>query len=217
MRMPSRKQLRSLEKATTTYQTEVSKAQTYLEGRGFSDETILAARFGVVTSPEPGHEYAVGRLSIPYTNKLGVIGLKFRCIIGHDCKAENCPKYVIPMGQEEYLYGVLDVDEDADTLHVTEGELDRWILKQVLGEPTVGLPGASVWAPHHPWHFKGWSRVLCWADGDKAGQDMVRRVRKDVQSLESVPMPSGHDVNSLFLEQGADAIRRLAGLEEEQE
>lgn len=217
MRMPSGRQLKSLERATEKYQTEVETARTYLEGRGFTAATILAARLGVVTSPEPGHEHAQGRLSIPYVNKLGVIGLKFRCIVGHDCKAESCPKYIIPVGQDEYLYGVLDADADADTLHITEGELDRWILKQVLGEPVIGLPGASVWAAHHPWHLKGWPRVVSWADGDKAGQDMNRRIRKDVQHLECVPMPSGHDVNSLFLEQGAEAIRRLAGLEEETE
>lgn len=217
MRMPSAGQLKLLEKATTKYQDHLGSAATYLESRGITPESALAARLGVVTSPEPGHEAAEGRLSIPYTNKLGVIGLKFRCVAGHDCKAEKCPKYFIPNGQEEYLYGIVDADADADTLHITEGELDRIVLKQVLDEPVIGLPGASVWAPHHPWHLKGWPRVLCWPDGDKAGQDMVRRIRKDVQSLESVPMPSGHDVNSLFLEQGAEAIRRLAGLEEETE
>lgn len=215
MRMPSPRQLKSLEKATTLYEAELIQAAAYLRGRGIDAATAKVARLGVVDSPEPGHEHAKGRLSIPYVNKLGVIGLKFRCVAGHDCKAEGCPKYIIPNGQDEYLYGVADADADADTLHVTEGELDCIILKQVLQEPCVGLPGASVWAAHHPWHFKGWPRVLCWADGDKAGQDMTRRLRKDIPGLECVPMPSGHDVNSLFLDQGAEAIKRLAGMEEE--
>lgn len=216
MRMPSPRQLRSLEKATQIYEGNLAAVTAYLTGRGLTLETALAARLGAVLSPEPGHEHAAGRLSIPYTNKLGVIGLKFRCVVGHDCKAESCPKYIIPNGQDEYLYGVSDADIDADTFHITEGELDRLILKQVLGEPVVGLPGASVWAPHHPWHFKGWSRVLSWADGDKAGQDMNRRLRKDIPGLETVPMPSGHDVNSLLLWQGAEAIKRLAGMEDEE-
>lgn len=215
MRMPSPRQLRSLERATIVYEKELELALAYLTGRGISLETAHEARLGVVTSPDPGHEHAQGRLSIPYVNKLGVIGLKFRCLQDHSCKAEGCPKYIIPNGQDEYLYGVCDVDEDTDTLHITEGELDRVVLKQVLCEPVVGLPGASVWAAHHPWHFKGWQRVLSWADGDKAGQDMNRRLRKDIPGLESVPMPSGHDVNSLFLEMGAEAIRRLAGMEDE--
>lgn len=217
MRMPSKRQLKSLEKATQIYEAEMGSALAYLTDRGISNETALAARLGVVASPEPGHEHAKGRLSIPYTNKLGVIGIKFRCLQNHDCKAESCPKYIIPVGQEEYLYSILDADEDADTIHITEGELDRVVLKQVLGEPAVGLPGASVWAPHHPFHFKGWSRVLSWADGDKAGQDMNRRIRKDVPGLECVAMPSGHDVTSVFLELGAEAIRKLAGLDEEDE
>lgn len=217
MRMPSTKQLRSLEKATQIYEGTLAEGTAYLKGRGIEVETAVAARLGVVISPEPGHEHAQGRLAIPYQNKLGVIGFKFRCVAGHDCKAESCPKYIIPVGQDEYLFNVAAVDVDADTIHITEGEMDCVVLGQVLGEPVVGLPGASVWSPHHPWHFKGWPRVLCWADGDKAGQDMARRLRKDIQSLETVPMPSGHDVNSLFLEQGAEAIRRLAGHDEESE
>lgn len=215
MRMPGVKLLKSLEKATTLYQEHLDTIATYLGGRGITKETAVAARLGVVKSPEPGHEHAQGRLSIPYINKLGVIGLKFRCVAGHDCKAENCPKYVIPTGQEVYLYGVVDADEDADTLHLTEGEIDRLVLKQILGEPVVGWPGANVWEPHHRWHLSNWPRVLGWADGDKAGQDMSRKWRKEIPNFEAVPMPQGHDVNSLFLEQGADAIKRLAGMEEE--
>lgn len=216
MRMPSKGQLKSLEKATQAYEAKLDLVMGYLTDRGIGRETALAARLGAVVSPEPGHELATGRLAIPYINKLGVIGMKFRCVLGHDCKAEGCPKYVCPVGQDVYLYGVLDADEDADTLHLTEGELDRLVLCQVLGEPAVGLPGVNTWEPHHGWHFKGWSRVLSWADGDKAGQDMNKRLRKEVQNFEAVSMPSGHDVNSLFLEQGADAIKRLAGLEEQE-
>lgn len=216
MRMPSPRQLKSLEKATTLYEAELIQAAAYLRGRGIGAATAKVARLGVVDSPEPGHEHAKGRLSIPYMNKVGVIGLKFRCLEGHDCKAEGCPKYIIPNGQETYVYGVLDADADVDTLHVTEGELDRLVLKQVLGEPVIGWPGSSVWEPHHGWHFKGWARVLLWPDGDKAGQDMTRKFRKEVQNFESVPMPSGHDVNSLFLEMGAEAIKRLAGMEDEE-
>lgn len=216
MRMPSQKQLRSLEKATQIYEGTLAQGMAYLIGRGLSLETALAARLGVVVSPEPGHEVGLGRLAVPYLNKIGVIGLKFRCLQSHDCKAVDCPKYLVPNGQDEYLYGVLDADEDADTIHITEGEVDRLILKQVLNEPAVGIPGASKWEPHWPWHFRGWPRVLCWGDGDKAGQDMGRRIRKDVPQLEIVPMPSGHDVNSLFLEQGAEAIKRLAGMEDEE-
>ena len=215
MRMPSVKQLKSLEKATVIYETELEEAKDYLRGRGITRETAKAARLGVVTSPEPGHEHAKGRLSIPYTNKLGVIGIKFRCL-DHEDKFEGCPKYIIPTGQEQYLYGVVDADEDSDTIHITEGELDCLVLRQVLGEPAVAIPGSSVWKPHHLWHFKGWPRVVLWADGDKAGQDMASRLRKDIQGLEVVPMPHGHDVNSLFLEQGAEAVRKFAGLEEEE-
>lgn len=219
MRMPSKRQLRSLEKATVAYETELGLAIPYLIDRGISLETAHAARLGVVVSPEAGHEIAQGRLCIPYVNKIGVIGLKFRCLQGHDCKAVDCPKYIVPVGQDEYLYGLVDVDEDSDVIHICEGEIDRLIVKQVLGEPAVGIPGATKWGgvptAHWPWHFKGWGRVLCWADGDKAGRDMANRIRKDIANVEVVPIPSGHDVNSVFLELGAEAIRKLAGLEED--
>lgn len=215
MRMPSKRQLKSLEKATQAYEEKLDLATDYLTARGVTKETAVAARLGVVDSPRAGHEHAQGRLSIPYVNKLGVIALKFRCLAHEDCKPYDCPKYLVPLGQDEYLYGLLDTDEDTDTIHICEGELDRLIVKQVLGEPAVGIPGATKWEPQWPWHFKGWSRVLCWADGDKAGREMAAKIRKDVPNLEVVPIPSGHDVNSLFLEVGAEAIKKLAGTEDE--
>lgn len=217
MRMPSRKLRRSLEKATLEYEKNRDLATSYLSARGIDPLVAEKWRLGVVASPEPGHEHAAGRLSIPYTNRLGVIGLKFRCLIGHDCKAEKCPKYLQPLGQEDYLFNVLDVDEEGDTLHVTEGELDAIVLKAVLGEPVCGVAGATKWREHYPWHYKGWSRVLVWPDGDKAGDDLGSRFRKEVPAAEIVPMPQGHDITSLYVELGAEAIQKLAGKDDEDE
>jgi DNA primase len=214
MRMPNRRQLKSLEKAAQRY--EANPPLDYLGSRGIDGVTAKTWRLGVVESPDPGHEAAVGRLSIPYANRLGVIGFKFRCVIGHDCKEAGCPKYLTPLGQEEFLFNVVAADDDGDTIHITEGELDCVVLSMVLGEPVVGFSGVNAWKPHHPFHFKGWSRVLVWSDGDKAGQDFGRRVRKELGNAEVVPIPNGHDVSSLYLELGAEAIRKLAGREEEE-
>lgn len=172
-------------------------------------------RLGVCSDPEPGHEVAVGRLAIPYTNKLGVIGIKFRCITGHSCKEASCPKYLAPLGQEPYLFNVAAVDEDADTIHITEGELDAIVLAEVLGQPVVGLPGSSAWRQHHPWHFRGFSRVLVWADGDKAGQDLARMLRKEIPAAEIVTMPQGQDVTEVYVQLGAEGIIKLAGEDDE--
>lgn len=217
MRMPSASQRKLLERAVTRYQGELDRAKLYLGRRGITRAMAEEARLGVVYSAEVGHENAVGRLCIPYTNKAGVMGVKFRCLRDHDCKTEGCPKYTYPLGQESYLYGILDTESDAETIHVTEGELDRLILKSVLNEPTVGVPGVQNWKAHYPFHFRGFERVLVWPDGDKAGADFAHRVRKEISAAEVVPMPQGFDVNKLFLELGAEAIRKLAGADDENE
>lgn len=217
MRMPNASARKLLARAATNYQGDIDRAKVYLANRGFSREMAEAARLGVVASPEPGHEHAIGRLAIPYENKLGVIAFKFRCMRDHECKAENCPKYVAPLGQESYLYGVLDTESDAETIHLTEGELDRAVLKHILdGEPVVGVPGVQNWKPHFPFHLKGFDRVLVWADGDKAGQDFAAKVRKEVAAAEIVPMPTGYDVNRIYSELGAEAIRKLAGADDDE-
>jgi len=213
--MPSAKQRKSLDKAVTAYQQNLETARGFLSARKISRELAQLWRLGVVVSPEVGHEPYVGRLCIPYVNKLGVVAVKFRCMADHDCKAENCPKYTQPAGQEVLLFNVLAVEDDADTIHICEGELDTMVLSSVLGEPAVGLPGASNWQPHYPFHFKGFDRVVVWADGDKAGKDMAGRVRKELINAEVVPMPQGHDVNSVFVELGVEGIRKLAGVEDE--
>lgn len=211
MRMPSVKQRRLLERAATKYQQQVQLASGYLGARGITREVATRWRLGVCSIPEPGHEVGAGRLVIPYLNRAGVMGLKFRCIQAHDCKAEQCPKYLAPLGQEAYLFNVLAVESDASTIHVTEGELDAVVLCEALAEPVVGVAGASVWKPHHPWHFRGFERVLVWGDGDKAGRDWARMLHKELSTAEVVMMPEGHDVNSLFVTSGAEALRKLAG------
>src|SRR5688572_19870208 len=132
MRMPSANARRLLERATTKYETEIALAGSFLAGRGIDPETAAAWRLGVVHSPEPGHEQAVGRLSIPYQNKLGVVGLKFRCLQDHDCKADKCAKYIQPSGQSVFMFNVLDTDTSGRTIHVCEGETDTIILKQAF-------------------------------------------------------------------------------------
>lgn len=214
MRMPSASARRLLEKATANYQTDLILADSYLNGRGIGLATANEWRLGVVSSPEPGHETYTGRLCIPYQNKLGVIGLKFRCIAGHDCKAAGCTKYLCPDGQERYLFNVADVDKAAPVLHITEGELDAIVLAEAFGEPVVGWPGTGVWQPHWPYHCQGFERVIGWPDGDKAGKDWAAKLRKEIPAFEAVNMPSGKDVNDLYLEAGTEALKALAGVEE---
>lgn len=206
-----------MEKATSKYQNSLEFAIGYLQERGITEDTAVAARLGVVVSPEPGHEHAINRLVIPYVDKKGVYALKFRCLVHEDCRAEGCNKYVGITGQETSLYGVMATDSTADTIHITEGELDCLILRQVFpGEPVVALPGTSSWKPHHPFHFSGFERVLVWADGDKAGQDLGNKIRKEVRAAEVVALPRGMDVTDVFLDSGAEVLRQMAGMDDEE-
>lgn len=217
MRMPSSAQKKSLETALTTYQGSITKAISYLEGRGFDLDLALTWGLGVVESPEPGHEQFTGRLAIPYFNKSGIIGLKFRCMAHDNCKAENSSheKYLTPAGQENYLYNVAACDTSGDLIHVTEGEIDAWVIDRIFGAPVVGVPGAGQWRPHWSSHFRGFSRVLLWPDGDKAGRDMGNRWRKEIPTVEAVAMPVGFDVNKLWAEEGPGVFLKLAGVEED--
>lgn len=218
MQKPSKRQRKVLERATATYQAEIVQAVGYLVGRGLTDPGILAAaRLGVVASPEAGHEHLAGRLSIPYLDMVGVYGIKFRCMVPHDCKAEGCTKYLALQGQEVGLYGITDADSTLDTMHVSEGELDRLVLKQVFpGEPVLGIPGTQTWQSHHHFHFQGFERVLLWTDGDKAGQDLAQRIRKEVRTAEVMPIPKGFDVTELFVERGADVFHEMAGVSDDE-
>lgn len=211
MRMPSAAQRRSLARAAATYQEHWTEASGYLADRGITEEMAGKWRLGVVRSPEPNHEAYVGRLAIPYINYIGVVGFKFRCIRDHDCKTDSCDKYMCPDGQPVFLFNMTAVDTTRTTIHITEGEIDCLILSEVLaGEPVVGIPGAKQWPSHWTAHFRGFERVLLWSDGDRAGREMVKRVREFVPMVERVPIPSGHDVNSLFRAEGAEAVRGLA-------
>lgn len=217
MQKPSRQQRKVLERTTTSYEAALPLGTGYLAARGIVDPDVIAtARLGVVDSPEPGHEHLRGRLCIPYIDMMGVYGQKFRCLVDHDCKASGCPKYLALDGQEVGIYGICDADSTMDTCHVTEGELDRLILKQVFpADPVLGIPGTQTWKPHHHFHFDGFERVLIWADGDKAGLDLAHRITKEVRAAELVTLPKGTDVTELYLQVGAEALRKMAGIDED--
>lgn len=193
-----------MEAAATNYETFLPLAESYLSRRGVTPTMAKTHRLGVVGSEEHGHEKDKGRLSIPYIDRLGVYGFKFRCIASHDCKEAGCPKYTNPAGQELSLYNVLALDSDSETLHITEGELDAVVLSSFIAGPVVAIPGAQLWKKHFPFHLAGFARVLVWADGDDAGSKMAKRIAENCPQAEILSMPPGEDVNSMFLKKGAE-------------
>lgn len=216
MRMPSSAQRKSLEKALMSYQASITLATSYLTDRKFDLDMAMKWGLGVAESPEPGHEHYRGRLVIPYFNKAGIIGLKFRCMISHDCKSDSHEKYMALPGQEVYLFNVVACDSSNNVIHVAEGEMDAMVLAQVFGDVVVGVPGTGQWKPHWPSHFRGFDRIVLWPDGDKAGRDMGNRWRKELQTVEVVSMPDGFDVNRLFVEEGPEVFLKLAGVESDE-
>jgi hypothetical protein len=198
-----------LEAQTSRYQSNLYVAAEYLEGRGITEDTAVSARLGVVDDEIHGDPNAAfQRLSIPYSTRSGVVDLRFRCIRGHDCSAVGCAKYLGRPGQTLRIYGVEDLVSAGDTIAVTEGELDRLILRQ-LGYPAVGLPGAESWKRHWRRLLEDFTRIVVFGDGDAAGRRFIKKMMDEFpQSVQGVQLPDDEDVNTMFLAEGPEYFER---------
>lgn len=197
----------SLERATQTYEAQLETGLEYLAGRGISEASARAARLGVVGTPAPTHDRFVGRISIPYVTPTGVVQMKFRSMFGAD------PKYLGIEGIGPKLYGTTALLSQSPLIAITEGELDAVILTHQVGLPAVGCPGVSTWQPHYPRCFAGFERVLVFCDGDQPGHNLGRRISKELSTAVVVHMPDGMDVTDVYLTEGAEGLRRRAGLD----
>lgn len=208
MRPLSDSQRRLLEQATARYEENRELALPYLRARGISPSTAERFRLGVVLVPLTGHEQFSGRLSIPSTGPRGVYSLRFRCIADHDCKQEQCPKYLGFGDAQTRMFNIRDIHESNDEICVTEGEMDCVVVSQA-GFYGVGIPGASNWKKHHPRMLTGFDRVYVLGDGDKAGSDFAKRVVASLPNAVNVQLPQGMDVNDYYLAKGEDGLREL--------
>ncbi|MFK4187286.1 toprim domain-containing protein [Streptomyces sparsogenes] len=210
MQTLSAEQRRFFEQAASTYQSDLAadtNAQEYLKGRGFDGRAAVTFRLGVVHRPLVGHEGYAGRLAIPYITPTGVVNMRFRCLKPHDCKAEDCPKYLGSDGMDSNLFNVLDLKQDSPFICVTEGELDAATLS-MAGLPAVGVPGVETWQKHFSKCLDDFDVIYTFADGDKAGRAFARFLAREAKAR-PVRLPDGEDVNSLYMKGGADALRRL--------
>lgn len=199
----------SLEKRAAAYQDQLfqpgaENLLAYLtEGRGLTLETIQRFRLGAVVSPVESDDPAHGMIAIPYITPAGVVALRFR----RPPHTEDGPKYWQPAGTNITMFNTEAVRQGDSYIIVTEGEIDCMTLAQ-CGLPTVGLPGASSWRPHYRAIFSGFDRVIICGDNDDqgAGKEFAAKVAEHVPGPAIYLMPPGHDVNSLFIERGADAL-----------
>jgi DNA primase len=147
-------------------------------------------------------------ISMPYITKLGgVVSLKFRQI-----NPDREPKYLTPYPTRMYNTLALDRAEHRGYVALTEGEYDSIILDAFCDIPAVSIPGVETYKHHPEWKelFRGFNRVLMFADPDEAGQRLASQVLRDLDTAQLVALPG--DVNETYLSHGADAIRELAGL-----
>lgn len=195
----------SLTEACQRYSDNRSAAcSEYLAGRGITPEVADTFLLGSVSDPLTGHEHVDGLLSIPYRTPTGVIGCKFRHMDG------TTPKYMGVTGQKTGMYNVVDLHIDTDVIAICEGELDTVIMSGVVGVPAVGIPGVGTWKAWFPKLFEPFRKVYIFADNDvredgsNPGLALAKRIKEEVERAVVVHLPSGADVNSLFLEEGSE-------------
>lgn len=204
--MQSLSQKELLEKATVNYAASIHLAQGYLESRGITQAVARAARLGVVSTPEIGHEAYVNRLAIPFITKTGVVDIRFRALLeGQE------PKYIGMPGVATRLYNVKDVDRATDWIGICEGEIDTLTLSHLVGLPCVGVAGANSWKPHFTRLLEDFERIYIFADGDEAGSVFAKSLVKELP-ITVVWLPDGEDVNSCFTKYGKNYLLEKAGL-----
>jgi DNA primase len=205
---PSQREM--LEEATSAYQEALTPGVArYLLDRGIGREEAVTHRLGVVGDrPFPGHERFRGMLAIPYLDRNGKpLTIRFRCLEEHDHRAHFHGKYNTIKDDPPRMYGIADVHQAGDTIDVTEGELDRIILKK-LGLYVVGLPGASLWLPRHRRMLAGFNRVRVWGDPDDAGSEFTARICRGLRSARGMRLRD-RDVTDTYMQMGAQPLLDL--------
>jgi len=202
----SKSQRELLEKATENYAQNLQEIVPYLQSRGITEQTAITFRLGFVREPEMGHEPYVGKLAIPYLTPTGVIDIRFRSL-----NSDGGPKYLSRPGATTHIYNINALSNDSDVLAICEGELDTVVATQA-GFSAVGLPGANNWKSFYTRVLADWSKVVLLCDGDNAGREMAKHLSRELDNVFPVFMPEGQDVNDVYLLEGADGLRKRAGV-----
>jgi DNA primase len=194
----SASQRESLTRAAKYYHSALYEAEEYLAGRGITLEQAQKARLGVVLDPLTGHEAYVGRLSIPYLTKSGVVDLRFRAL------ADEEPRYMGLSGATTRLYNVNAFFRATSYICICEGEIDTITLDTVCNLPAVGVPGVNNWKKHYSRLLADFDNVFLFADGDNAGSEFAKSLSRELSGLTVIHMPEGEDVNSMYRKEGSE-------------
>jgi DNA primase len=108
-----------------------------------------------------------------------------------------------PPGQKPRLYNTAAYFMADRVIGITEGEIDAIVTTEILGVPSMALPGAESWrGQSHIWGpiFKDFRVVLIFADGDDAGKKMAENVSRSVGwRARTIQCPDGQDVSSMIM------------------
>jgi DNA primase len=115
-------------------------------------------------------------------------------------------------GVQTGLYNVQALLQAENYIAVTEGEIDAITLDLKCGIPSVGVPGANSWKRHYSRLLQDFESVFVFADGDQPGSDFAKKIAQEVQGVTIINMPEGHDVNSMYLQDGPDwFVKKVEG------
>lgn len=212
--LPENATKKLLEESTQHYQKELEShelASTYLENRGLTSQTILSFRLGVVENPlqESGHDFMIGRISIPYITQTGIVQLRFRAIpfTGVPGDPEPSPKIKGEAGVATTIYNAIQLLDDSEILCVCEGEFDTMSAVQA-GLPAIGIPGANAWQSVYSRALR-YRKVVILADNDDHGEGLkfAKTVQADIRGSRIKLMPEGMDVNSYLVKFGEDMLK----------
>jgi hypothetical protein len=217
---------RYLDKASRMYHTQLKKdlrtnpgnlAGSYLYNHGLDVKdnhikTIVSKyQLGLVTDPINIDDARFeGWLAIPYITKAGIKGIRFRNL---DPNAK--PKYGQHAGQKGRLYNTNAYFDAGNDIGLAEGEIDAIVATEMLGIPTLGVPGVEMWTAHNKiWApgFKNFSTVFVFTDGDpeqtvtrngevftfRPGEELGKAVQESLGfKAKIIPSPEGFDVSSM--------------------
>lgn len=221
--IPSQSMRELAEKTSAHYEGKLLNSEdgliaaTYLKARGLTKETVQFFRLGVVSDPpsDAGHDFMVGRISIPYVTPTGIVQMRFRAVPkdGIPGGPEASPKMMSEPGAKTTIYNVAALNPNNTTLYLAEGESDTWSAHQA-GLPCIGIPGARAWRSVFANALK-FRKIVVLADNDDHGEGLEfgQKVQADLRGTRIVMMDKGYDVNKMLIDYGPEGLRKKVGLD----
>lgn len=187
----------------------------YFDAHALESLTLEKYQIGCVVNAAPQDKRFAGMLVIPYLTAHGVKALKFRCMEDHDHTTHG-GKYGVPAGQTARIYNPVAYFDAFNQIGICEGEVDAIVATEVIGIPTIGIPGVEMWKGHvSQWKhtLKDYNEVIVFSDGDEAGRRMARQIQEDLGTRALIAQcDGGEDLSSMVAKGGAETIRERAGL-----